>query len=452
MKRIIDHYLLDWKQYQFRKPLLLRGARQVGKTFAVRELGKTYESFVEINFELSPRLRSIFEYDLKPQRIIQALSIELGESIIPGKTLLFIDEIQTCPQAIIALRYFYEMMPDLHIIGAGSLLDFAIQQVGVPVGRVQFLYMYPLTFIEYLVAIKEPMIVQEILTHDLTTEIYPSIHEKILRLLSQYLALGGMPDVISKWITTQNPLDCHIVHQSILQTYRQDFDKYARKQQIKYVEKIFDTIPQQLGQKFKYSTIDGEYRKRELAPALDLLVTAYLANKVYYGSGQGFPIGFQADAFDYKIIPLDMGLNQAQLGLNIAGWFSYPLQEFINKGPLVEAFVGQEFIGYASPRQKSDLYYWHKDSAPQQAEIDYLLPINEKIVPVEVKSGDGRTLKSMHYFLATHQHAPYGIRFSTNNYSQFDKIHSYPLYAIAHVISASNPEMKAAFASLFRTN
>jgi len=448
MKRIVDYYLLHWKHYQFRKPLLLRGARQVGKTFAVRELGKTYENFVEINFEVSPGLRSIFEYDLKPERIIQALSMELGQSIIPGKTLLFIDEIQAVPQAIIALRYFYEMMPELHVIGAGSLLDFAIQQVGVPVGRVQFLYMYPLTFIEYLIAMGDRMIVQEILKHDVKSEMFPTIHEKTLRSLSHYLALGGMPDIIQTWITTKNALDCHIIHQSIIATYRQDFDKYARKQQIKYVEKIFDTIPQQLGQKFKYSAIDGDYRKRELAPALDLLETAYLASKVYYGSGQGFPIGFQTDIFDYKVIPLDVGLNQAQLNLNIAGWFTNPIQEFINKGPLVEAFAGQEILAYSSPRQKNNLYYWHKDSAPQQAEIDYLLPINEKIIPVEIKSGDGRTLKSMHYFLATHKHAPYGIRFSTNNYSLFDKIHSYPLYSIAQVVSENDPEMKAAIESL----
>lgn len=448
MKRIIDYYLLHWKAYQLRKPLILRGARQIGKTFAVRQLGTTFESFVEVNFDERPDLKVIFAHNLQPLRIIQELSLQLGQSIIPGKTLLFFDEIQQVPQALAALRYFYEMMPELHVIAAGSLLDFAIAQHGLPVGRVQSLYMYPCSFLEYLVATGDALVVKEILQHDLQTPMFASVHEKILRSLGDYLALGGMPAVIQAWITTKESFDCQIIHQLIIDTYQQDFEKYARVQQIKYVEKVFRAVSLQLGQKFRFHQIEGEYRKRELAPALDLLVTAGLAYQVFYATGQGFPLGFQTNPLDYKVISLDPGLNQAQLKLNISQWFTHGSQEFINKGALVEAFVGQEFLKYSTARMKHDLYYWHKDSAPAQTKVDYVFAIQEQIVPVAVKSGDGRTLKSMHNFLATHPSSSYGIRFSTQNYSLYDKIHNYPLYAIAKVVGEQDAEMMQALKSL----
>lgn len=448
MKRLIDYFLLKWKTDQFRMPLLLRGARQVGKTFAVRKLGKTYENFVEINFELLQSARTIFDQDLYPERIIAEISLITKKQIIPGKTLLFLDEIQMAPQGIIALRYFYELMPELHVIAAGSLLDFAIQKIGIPVGRVEFLYMHPLSFIEYLAAMDEQLIIKKILQHDLSSELFKTSHEQLLKSIGHYLALGGMPRAIQNWITTKNALGSAKVHTTILNVYRQDFNKYAREHEIKYVEQIFRQIPQQLGKKFKYSLVDGDYRKRELMPALDLLITAGIARKVYYSAGQGIPLGSQIDLFDYKIIFLDTGLAQANLGLDLAEWFLQPEQQFINKGALVEAFVGQEITAYALPQQQNDLCYWHKDSAPQQAEIDYLVQINQKIIPIEVKSGDGRTLKSIQYFLSTHKESHYGIRFSTNNYSNYLNIHSYPLYAIAKVMTDYNHEMRAAIESL----
>ncbi len=257
-----------------------------------------------------------------------------------------------------------------------------------------------------------------------------------------------MPRAIQNWVTTKTALGSAKVHGSILTVYRHDFDKYARQQQIKYVESIFRQIPLQLGNKFKYSAVEGDYRKRELAPALDLLITAGIARKVYYSSGQGIPLGAQIDVFDYKVIFLDVGLAQANMGLDLKGWFLQTKQEFINKGALVEAFVGQEIAGYATPSDQHDLCYWHKDSAPHQAEIDYLVQIDSKIIPVEVKSGSGRTLKSIQHFLDTHPESPYGIRFSTNNYSNYERIHSYPLYAIAKVMTENNAEMRAAIESL----
>lgn len=447
MKRIVDYYLLQWKSDKMRQPLLLRGARQIGKTYAVRQLGKTYESFVEINLEDQRQAHAAFENNLDPAMMIIMLSAAVQKDIIPGKTLLFLDEIQAMPRAIIALRYFYENMPELHIIAAGSLLDFAINQVGIPVGRVESLYMHPISFIEYF-AVFNKFAVRQILHHDNAEQIQDPIHAIGLDALRQYFVIGGMPKSVQQWIDYQKPLQISKVHTGILDSYRQDFSKYAKNHEIKYVEKVFDQIPRQLGQKFKYSLIEGEYRKRELAPALDLLVTAGIAKKVYYSAGQGIPLGAQSSDLDYKVIFLDVGLAQARLGLDLAGWFLEPEQTLQNKGALVEAFVGQEIAAYAAPHSKNDLYYWHKDSSPAQAEIDYLATINYQVIPIEVKSGAGRTLKSLNYFLQTHEQSRYGIKFSTQDYSVYNNIHSYPLYAIAKVMSDYNPDMRAAIQAL----
>ena len=448
MKRIIDHFLLQWKHDPQRKALLLRGARQVGKTYAVRKLGATYPDFVEINFELWTDTHDIFEKNLDPDRILRELSLIARKAIIPGKTLLFLDEIQLVPKAITALRYFYEMLPELHVIAAGSLLDFAIEQTGIPVGRVESLYMHPVSFIEYLVASGDALIVDEIMNHVVEHGMSTSVHDKLLSLLGEYLALGGMPHSVQEWVEKKNALNCSKIHLTLLNTYRQDFGKYARKLHIKYVELLFDQIPLQLGKKFKYSNVEGDYRKRELAPALELLVTAGIAHQVFYTTGQGIPLRSQLDEQDYRVIFLDVGLAQAALDLDLAGWFLNPKKEFINKGALIEAFVGQEMLAYGRPYQKNTLYYWHKESSAHVAEIDYLIPLRGEIIPVEVKAGLGTTLKSLHYFLEKHQNSSYGIRFSAQNYSMHERVHSYPLYAIAHVLGEDNPAIKQAIQSL----
>lgn len=444
MKRIIDHFLLLWKESDTRKPLLIRGARQVGKTYSVRQLGATYPDFVEINLESQTEASTVFEQNLDPLRICRELSLIAKKPIIPGKTLLFLDEIQVVPRAITALRYFHELLPELHVIAAGSLLDFAIEQVGIPVGRVQSLYMHPLSFIEYLAATGNRLFIEEIINHRIDQEMGQMAHNTLLRLLGEYLALGGMPDSVQLWVTKKDPLTCAEVHNTLIDTYRQDFAKYARKLQIKYVELIFAHIPLQMGNKFKYSLIEGDYRKRELAPALDLLVTAGIAHKVYYSAGQGIPLGAQIDPQDYKIIFLDTGIAQTLLDLDTAQWFLNPEKEFINKGSLVEAFVGQELLTYTSPHSKHNAYYWHKEGPGGNAEVDYLLQIGSDVVPIEVKSGLGRTLKSIRTFLDSHQKSSYGIRFSTQNYSVHENIYSYPLYAICTVMSDKNLEIRQA--------
>jgi len=426
MKRLIDSQLLQWKDVKFRRPLLLRGARQVGKTYAAQQLGEQFPSFVEINLETQPNAREIFQNDLDAQRIMRDLALFTRKQIIPGETLLFIDEIQMTPQAITALRYFYENIPDLHVIAAGSLLDFEIEKIGIPVGRVESLYVYPLTFIEFLLAMSDEHLVQEILSHTNMEPISKPVHTKILSILGEYLAIGGMPG-----------MRCFSLQHALLDTYRQDFRKYAKKHQIEYIDLVFNAIPQQLGKKFTYSKIEGDFRKRELAPALELLITAGIAHKITHSSGQGIPLGANSNPQAYKVIFLDIALAQALLGLDLEQWFLNPLQQFVNKGELIEAFVGQELLGYANPNARSQLYYWQRNAPSSTAEVDYLMQQGEAIIPIEIKSGSGTTLRSLHLFLKDHPQSPYGIRFSSQNYSVFDTIKSLPLYAVAAITNIS---------------
>lgn len=445
MRRIVDHYLNHWMKGPRRKPLLLRGARQVGKTYAARHLGTKFASFVEINLELNLQARTVFAKDLDPHRIIRDLSIVAGQKIIPGKTLLFLDEIQVYPNILTALRYLYEMIPELHVIAAGSLLDFAIEQVGIPVGRVESLYIYPVSFIEFLA--QTPLLLQEVIDMD-KHALSEVAHNKLLEILGYYLAIGGMPEVVHAWFQTNDPLIIDRIHHQLIDTYKQDFAKYAKKHQVKYVDTVFRAIPQQLGNKFKYARIEGEFRKRELAPALDLLDTAGVAHKIFSSSGQGIPLGAQADIQDYKVLFIDVGLTQASLGLNVADWFLHPLQAFVNKGELVEAFVGQEMLVYADPFKKQQLYYWHRQAKSSQAEVDYLMQKSNQIIPIEVKSGPGTALKSMRVFLDSHRSTPYGIRFSTHQYSTFETLRSYPLYAVMNVCGSKSALMQEAIRSL----
>lgn len=432
MKRLIDLQLQAWAGQKGFKPLLLRGARQVGKTYAVRQLGQRFANFVEINLELYPKARDIFKVDLHPARIIREISYLTNQEIVPGQTLLFFDEVQIEPKVIQALRYFYEIMPELHVIAAGSLLDFAIELVGVPVGRVEFLYLYPLSFLEFIEACGELILLKAVVDHATMDPISSIAHDRLLKLVKEYLAIGGMPEVVQVWSEEQNVAKCFKIQQDLIGAYRQDFNKYAKKEQIKYIDLLFNNIPLQLGQKFKYSAVPGELRKRELTPCLELLVTAGVIHKVYATAAQGLPLGAQVDSNDFKLIFLDVALAQVLLGLDTTVWLmSADEQSWINKGAVVEAFVGQELLAYSNPIQKQQLYYWQRNERTAQAEVDYVVAIQQEVVPVEVKGGAGSTLKSMHIFLNTHQASNYGLRFSTQNYSVYEKIFSYPLYAVA---------------------
>lgn len=448
-KRIIDYHLDKWKKDPFRKPLLLRGARQVGKTYAIRRLGKEFKYFVEINFEKLEGAISLFEKDLSTEKLSLSLSLLTKTPIIPGETLLFFDEVQEAPRAILALRYFYEEMPNLHVIAAGSLLEFAIEKVGIPVGRISMFYMYPLSFLEYLVAFEQHLIAKEILNHSPGLPFEDAVHFKILELVGEYLSIGGMPEAVARWKNSKKPESALKVLQEISTTYRQDFEKYARKAQVKYLELLFRQIPHLVGKDFSYREIHGEYRKRELLPALELLERANIIHVVRHTSGQGIPIGSDVDFDTFKIIYLDIGLCQTILGSDISIWFLCPLEGFENKGEIAEGFIGQELICYANPENKAEIYFWKRKAKNSSAEVDYLIQSKEQIVPIEVKSGHGNTLRSLRIFLDSHPKSSLAIRFSSLNYSIIDNLDSRPLYAAA---SLAHPNQKEALNNLVEIN
>ena len=444
MKRAIDWHLATWKDDPRRKPLLLRGARQIGKTYAVRNLGKQFHSFVEINFELTPDARSIFKQDLMPDRILWELELLTKTKLIPGQTLLFFDELQAAPEAVTALRYFYEKMPELHLIAAGSLLDFAIEEVGMPVGRVSMLYVYPLSFLEFLAATQNAPLIEAILKK---IPLSPVLHAHLLDLLGHYLAIGGMPEAVQAWIETRDPHACYEAQRGLIETYRQDFPKYAKKTQLQHLDTLFQQIPHFIGNQFKFSELSGDYKKRELAPCLHLLRRANVLHQITHTAANGMPLGAEVNLNWFKTILLDVGITQALLGLDLPSWFLNPDKEFINRGNIAEAFVGQELLAYTSPKSKSDLYFWKRQSKSAQAEVDYVHELQGTISPIEVKSGHGSTLRSMHQYFAEHPTCNSGIRFWSESYHTAEKIDSRPLYSVA---TLAHPDQAKALNSLWQ--
>jgi len=440
MKRMMLGALQNWKEQSARKPLLIRGARQIGKTWVVRELGKLFKEFVEVNFELYPEAKKIFHPDLNPARINRDLSLLSGKRIVPGETLIFLDEIQDEPKAIQALRYFYELLPAQHVIAAGSLLDFELEKIGMPVGRVSSLYMYPLSFLEFLAAQNELLLIEMIVEHKEATPVSQAVHQKLLRLLGQYFAVGGMPEAVASWRKSSDLIRCAAIHRAIVDTYRQDFNKYVQKFQIKYVDLLFNLIPAVLGKRFKFTQAPGEYRKRDLQPALELLIKAGVVHSIIHSAGTGIPLGAQAKPDAFKLIFLDIALAQSILGLDATSWLLEPEASFVNKGEITEAFVGQEILAYSAIDLKAQLYFWQRQARSSNAEVDYLIQRDHQILPVEVKSGSTGTLKSLRNFLDEHKRSRDGVRLSSLNFAVDDRLLSMPLYAIAMLMNLTKEQ------------
>lgn len=425
MKRDLINSLIQWKSAPYRKPLILRGARQVGKSWLVEEFSREFDSFVELNFERDRKIHSLFQGDLNIPHILERLSLYSQKKIETGKTLLFFDEIQECEDALKSLRYFKEKCPELHVIAAGSLIDFSIKTIGLPVGRVQFLYLYPLSFGEFLSASGH----QEIRDHLRSHPPESLLHGRLLDILRTYLWLGGMPAVVKAWFDHKDPQICQRLQNEILIAYKQDFQKYARKKQIEHVTGVFESIPTQLGRKFKYSNVDREIRVYPLKQALQLLVQAGVATLCFHSSGQGQPLGAGKNEKKFKVFFFDVGLAQKILGLNLREWIVAPL-EASHLGGIAEQFVAQEFAAYHTPDSPAELYYWHRESPKSNAEVDFLFLKEGQVVPVEVKSGVKGGLKSIRVFLETHKNTSFGLKISSGIHEGTDRLREIPLYGV----------------------
>ena len=435
MKRDIEVTLENWKKEEHRYPLLVRGARQVGKSYSVIKFGENeYDNLLEVNFEQKPQYKACFD-TLEPKKIIESLSILSKADISPGKTLLFLDEIQECPNAISALRYFYEQMPELHVIGAGSLLEFVISQEDfrMPVGRIQYLYMKPLSFLEFLDAVEENRARKTIET--LTWDNLPSlpVHQHLTSLVKKYSIVGGMPAVVSEYATTANLDKCLQIQLIIIQTYRDDFGKYANKVKHKYLQKIFFAVPKMIGKKFKYSHVDSSMQSRDLKNALELLEKAGVVYRIKQTSGEGLPLEANAKERNFKTIFLDIGLMQNICGLNSEIILS-AADNFIkiNKGAVAEQFTAQELLAYRDHLQAPSLFYWAREARNSSAEIDYIIPCCSSALPIEVKAGKTGTLRSMHIYLEKYR-LPAGIRISQLFFNNTMPVVSFPFYAIKKI-------------------
>jgi uncharacterized protein len=430
MKRDIYKALTEWKKSDNRRPLLIRGARQTGKTYIVEELGRLeFDEIITINFERNPEFKDIFNSNI-PIEIIEKITLFTSQKPVPDKTLLFIDEIQECPSAIVSLRYFFEEMPELHVIAAGSLLEFALtsENLRMPVGRIQYLFIYPLSFGEFLEALEETELRNYLLDFTKIKKIPANLHDKLIEYVRKYFIIGGMPAVVKEYITTRDILKCQRIQRSIIDTYIDDFGKYSKASKHTYLRKIFYAVPGMAGQKFVYTRIDRYAKSRELREALELLETAGIVSIVRQTNGSGLPLSAGVHESIFKVIFLDIGLFHS-----VSSIYSETAKEkdlnAIFRGSVAEQFVGQELIAYQSPYTKAEIHYWGRKAKSSTAEIDYLFEKDSQIIPVEVKSGSTGRMKSLHMFIEKYK-TKRALKISQAPFQTGAPVISLPFYAI----------------------
>ncbi|MBC8440553.1 MAG: ATP-binding protein [Deltaproteobacteria bacterium] len=431
MKRKINSVLNQWKTSPLRQPLLVRGARQVGKTYSVSAFGDSnFENMVSVNFEEQPELADCFsEYDTKA--IIDRLSIFTKSVIQPGQTLLFLDEIQECPRAITSLRYFYEKIPELHVIGAGSLIEFALRSKDfrMPVGRIQSVFMFPLSFEEFLNALGEEKLCGHMKTLNPEKQLEKIFKDRLENLIRTYLLTGGMPASVKAYSSKIPMEEIQRQQQGLIRTYSADFSKYASTAKHKYLRQVYDSAPRMVGQRYKYSHVNPDIESKFLKDALNLLCEARCLTKICHSSGAGLPMAADLNEKKFKVACLDVGLMQNALGIQSSIALNVPVMT-INAGGVAEQFTAQELLAAGDPYAEPGLFFWARDARGSNAEVDYLIHIQGKIFPVEVKAGTTGSLKSMKLFLEKYPDTPFGIRYSMHELSFHDRILSIPLYMI----------------------
>lgn len=439
LPRNIDQELTAWRQESQGKPLLVRGARQVGKSTAVRHLAGQFDHFLEVNFEEQRQVHTLFEGDLDPRQLCENLSLLYNVPIQPGKTLLFFDEIQACLPAISALRFFYEKYPELHVIAAGSLLEFALADLpSFGVGRVRSIFVYPLSFDEFLQANGENLLLDAKKRAAPERPLQEPIHQKLNGLFKRFLVLGGMPEVIATYAQGHDLARCGQILDDLITSLRTDFAKYRRNVPFLRISEIFDSVVQQAGGKFVYAKAHSQSNHKQIKEAVDLLIMAGWVITVTHTSANGLPLGAESDDKKRKLILLDTGIFQRILGLNMADILFKKETDVINKGAIAEQYAGLEILKAGSCYRPEPLYFWHREAKSSNAEVDYVVQREQQIIPVEIKSGRQGSMQSLHLFLQEKK-SPYGVRFSLENFSGYDKIKVYPLYAVSDWLGKKLP-------------
>jgi len=426
MKRALYKDLLLWKNSRNRKPLLLQGARQVGKTFLVNEFGNNeYPDFVYLNFEQDPDLKSLFQGSLNPQHIINNISLYIGKKVVPDNTLIFFDEIQAVQEVLTSLKYFCEQTPEYHIIAAGSLLGISVgKQRSFPVGKVNFMTMFPMNFTEYLIAFGEELLADKLITTN-SVEAFPNIlHDKLLNHLKMYLFLGGMPEVLQDYLDHEDISSVRKIQVEVLEAFKRDFSKYTGAVQAIKTSELWQSIPYQLAKenkKFKYSDVRKKARAANYEQTFEWLKKAGLIHIAYQVNTPKMPLSGFADYSKFKVYVLDTGILGAMLNLT-PDIILKPTDLFKEyKGAFIENFVATELIASGN----KDLFYWKSKS---DAEVDFIIQSGNEIFPVEVKSGLSRNLKSLRSYAQKYQ-PTFVIRISPRNFIEKNDFINLPLYA-----------------------
>jgi predicted AAA+ superfamily ATPase len=416
MQRKISNFLRNWLQDENRKPLIIRGARQVGKTWLVRDLAnETNKKLIEINFERNPSFADLFTSN-DPQKILFAIETAFNITIDPTNSILFLDELQAAPQILAKLRWFAEELPELPVAAAGSLLEFVLDEheFSMPVGRISYLYLEPMSLQEFILALGQDKLSDFLDSYAMGDPIPQPIHERLWELLREYFIVGGMPAVVASWAKVRSLAKVSEIQHDLLATYLDDFAKYKGRIDNSRLEEVLNAVPRLLGQKFKYSAVNPDATAVSVKRALTLLCKAQLCYKVNSCAGNGVPLGAEVKDKAYKVIFLDIGLVSALLGLALQNIQPNPQGiNFANQGKLTEQLVGQLLRTIRPHYQEPTLYYWLKEQASSAAEVDYLIQHEGAVVPVEVKSGSTGSLKALHIFMGLKKH-PVAVRINAD--------------------------------------
>ena len=397
--RQATRYLEDWKRRPGRKPLVLRGARQVGKTHLVTHWGgASFGSVVTLDLERERELHPVFDQS-DPWKLLQELAVIKNQRLVPGESLLFLDEIQACPKALAALRYFHELVPELHVIAAGSLLDFALRDFAhsMPVGRIEYLFLRPLTFEEFVGAVEGDGMAGVLEGYHLGDVIGDAVAHRLKDALRHYLFVGGMPEAVQAYADRAPLVDVQRIQSSIVGTMEDDFAKYGSRAQQDLLRVALRHVARNVGRKIKFVNVAAERRAAEVRAALDLLAAGRVVHLVHHSSANGVPLGAEVNEKRFKALFLDCGLANRVCGLPMV-----PADGLltVNEGALAEQFAGQALLGSGLPFEDTPLFYWHREARNANAEVDYVIASGAEVLPVEVKSAAGGALRSVFQFLA----------------------------------------------------
>jgi predicted AAA+ superfamily ATPase len=397
IKRDAERHLMEWYRSRRRKPLVLRGARQVGKSTLVRQFAINNDlTLAEINLERHLYLDAVFK-TLEIDRIIYELEAVVGFKIDSKDTILFLDEIQSTPHAIQALRYFFEDRPHLSVIGAGSLLEFVLSDhhFSMPVGRITYYHLGPLTFNEFLNAVS-PGHVKYLTDFRLGASIPVAAHKKLLNYQREFLFVGGMPEAVQFFIDERSLTGVAAIQRSIADTYQDDFAKYAKHRDLALLQQVFRTIPRNLGKKVKYSNMVREEPSNRIRNAIQLLVNARICHQVFHSHSNGIPLSADINPNAYKLLFMDIGMAGNVCGNDWIFLESIDERGLVNEGGLAEQFIGQHLL---NPHHVPQLTYWLREGKSSNAEVDYVIAKGDLIVPIEVKAGKSGSLKSLQQFV-----------------------------------------------------